>query len=111
MSELDIVSVVLERAGAVPSALVVIAACCLLFWVLWGRLSKGVVKDGAEVDTYKMLIEDNKRLSALVDRLGRDIEALQRSLFAERESCFERISELHRKVDGLERRLQGVGDV
>jgi hypothetical protein len=118
MSELDFLRVAVDKAGPVPAALVVIAVCGLLFWVLWGRLSKGVVKDAAEVDTYKMLVEDNKRLSGLVESLGeeirqmraahaKDIEAMQRSLFEERDSCFRRMSELKRKVENLERRLGG----
>lgn len=118
MSELEFLRVAVDKAGPVPAALVVLAVSGLLFWVLWGRLSKGVVKDSAEVDTYKMLVDENKRLRDSVENLAeeiqqmraahaKDIEAMQRSLFEERESCFRRMSELKRKVESLERRLSG----
>lgn len=117
MTELDVFKAVLTVGQGVPAVLGGMFAGFLGVWVYLKKVNKSITKDDAETSTYKLLVEDNRRLSTLVKTMGAELqelkmnysldrESMQRQLFLERETCFKEMLDLRRKLEELERKVR-----
>lgn len=117
MNELDVFKAMLQVGQGLPAYVGALVAGFLGSWVYLKKIGKAVTKDEAETSTYKLLIDDNKRLSGLVKSMGAELtelkisyaldrENMQKQLFLERETCFREMAELRVKLENLERKVR-----
>ena len=114
--EIDIVRWLTSLGQEVPAAIGGAMGALLVVWVYLKRKfspTTGEAKDDAEANIYRLLTEDNKRLSNIVANMSKEIqemkqkhsseiEDLQKQLFAERLDCFAQMQALREKVEALE---------
>lgn len=117
MTEIEVLKALFALGHGLPAYVGAVIAGFVGSWVYLKKISKSISKDEAETSTYKMLTEDNKRLSALVKSMGAELselkavyaldrESMQKQMFMERDSCFREMAELRLKLDILERKVR-----
>ena len=118
MNEMDAFKAMLAIGQGVPAMAGAMFAGFLGGWVYIKKIGKAVTKDEAETSTYRMLTEDNRRLSCLVKSMGAEItelkalyaidrESMQTQMFHERENCFREMADLRSKCNVTNLEVRG----